>query len=180
MKSFLKKVKIKSEPGTRFKEQDQLPRQVNSLFNVLADIYGSDKIVLRAGKMNVLQMMRSEYLPERALALQKLVFEDPTLDTVPEPEKLPQILDEIEDEIADIIARRTVEDELDKKINALFKLGSWQHDHPTATCASDAKVDPCTHDLPLIGAAGVLLAHLNNIAYIIFYQHNKPPVCPRP
>jgi len=117
MKSFLKKVKIKSEPGTRFKEQDQLPRQVNSLFNVLADIYGSDKIVLRAGKMNVLQMMRSEYLPERALALQKLVFEDPTLDTVPEPEKLPQILDEIEDEIADIIARRTVEDELDKKIN---------------------------------------------------------------
>lgn len=117
MKSFLKKIKVKSEPGTRFKEQDQLQRQVNSLFNVLADIYGSDKIVLRAGKLNVLQMMRSEYLPERVLALQKLVFEDPTLDTVPEPDKLPELLDEIEDEIADIIARRTVEDDLDKKIN---------------------------------------------------------------
>ncbi|KJS11976.1 MAG: anti-sigma H factor [Peptococcaceae bacterium BRH_c8a] len=117
MKSFLKKIKIKSEPGTKFKEQDQLLRQVNSLFNVLADIYGSDKIVLRAGKMNVLQMMRSEYLPERVLALQKLVFEDPTLDTIPEPDKLPELLDLIEDEIADIIARRTVEDELDKKIN---------------------------------------------------------------
>jgi len=117
MKSFLEKIKAKSEPDTRFKAQDQLLRQVNSLFNVLTDIYGSDKIVLRAGKLNVLQMMRSEYLPERVLALQKLVFEDPTLDTVPEPDKLPELLDEIEDEIADIIARRTVEDELDKKIN---------------------------------------------------------------
>ncbi|MFA7467332.1 MAG: AAA family ATPase, partial [Desulfotomaculaceae bacterium] len=117
MKSFLKKIKVKSEPGTRFQEQDQLKRQVNSVFNVLTDIYGSDKIVLRAGKLNVLQMMRSEYLPERVLALQKLVFEDPTLDTVPEPDKLPELLEQIEDEIADIIARRTVEDELDKKIN---------------------------------------------------------------
>lgn len=117
MKSFLEKIKVISEPGVKFREKDQLQRQVNSLFNVLADIYGSDKIVLRAGKLNVLQMMRSEQLPERVLALQKLVFEDPTLDTVPETEDLPDILEEIEEEIADIIARRTVEDELDKKIN---------------------------------------------------------------
>lgn len=117
MKSFLDKIKVKSEPGLRYREHDQLQRQVNSLYNVLADIYGPDKVVLRAGKLNVLQMMRSESLPERVLALQKLVFEDPTLDTVPEMDDLPQVLDEIQEEIADIIARRTVEDELDKRIN---------------------------------------------------------------
>lgn len=117
MKSFPDKIKAPDGPDTDYIVQEQLLRQVNSLFNVLTDIYGSDKIVLRAGKLNVLQMMRSEYLPERVLALQKLVFEDPTPDSAPEADKLPELLDEIEDEIADIIARRMVEDELDKKIN---------------------------------------------------------------
>ncbi|MCL2337157.1 MAG: Lon family ATP-dependent protease [Firmicutes bacterium] len=117
MKSFLNKIKASNEPEANNSKQDQLSRQVNSLFNVLTDIYGSDKIVLRAGKLNILQLMRSNSLPERVLALQKLVFEDPTPDTVPKPDQLPALLDEIENEIADIIARRMVEDELDKKIN---------------------------------------------------------------
>ncbi len=117
MKAFLDKIKAKNEPGMRFKEHDQLQRQVNSLFNILSDIYGPGKVVLRAGKLNVLQLLRSDYLPERVLALQKIVFGNPTLDTVPDFEDLPGILDEIEEEIADIIARRTVEDELEKKIN---------------------------------------------------------------
>lgn len=117
MKSFLDKFIYGNEIGLRSREQDQLRRQVKSLYNILSELYGSDKIVLRAGKLNVLQMMRSEYLPEQVLALQKLVFEDPTLDTLPEPEDIPGVLEEIENEIADIIARRAVEDDLDKKIN---------------------------------------------------------------
>lgn len=117
MKSFLEKIKGKNELGSKFREQEQVRRQINSLYNLLTELYGSDKVVLRAGKLNVLQMMRSDFLPERVLALQKLVFEDPTLDTVPELIDIPNILDEIENEIADIIARRTLEDELEKKIN---------------------------------------------------------------
>jgi len=117
MKSILEKIKGKNDLSAKFREQEQLRRQVNSLYNLLTDLYGSDKIVLRAGKLNVLQMMRSDFLPEQVLALQKLVFEDPTFETVPELDDIPNILDEIENEIADIIARRTLEDELDKKIN---------------------------------------------------------------
>jgi ATP-dependent Lon protease len=117
MKSILEKIKGKNDLSAKFREQEQLRRQVNSLFNLLTDLYGSDKVVLRAGKLNVLQMMRSDFLPEQVLALQKLVFEDPTFETVPELDDIPGILDEIENEIADIIARRTLEDELEKKIN---------------------------------------------------------------
>ncbi len=117
MKSILEKIKGKNDLSAKFREQEQLRRQVNSLFNLLTDLYGSDKIVLRAGKLNVLQMMRSDFLPEQVLALQKLVFEDPTIETLPELDEISGILDEIENEIADIIARRTLEDELEKKIN---------------------------------------------------------------
>jgi len=118
MKVFLEKLKgPKGEPGTRFKGVEQLRRQVGALYGLMANLYGSDKLVLRAGKLNALQLMRSERLEERVLALQKLVFEDPTYDTVPALEDIPAILEQIEEEIADILARRTVEDELEKKIN---------------------------------------------------------------
>ena len=117
MKLFLEKFigNPRSDAG-KLREQDQLKRQVNALYGLLAGLYGSDKLVLRAGKLEALKQMRSERLEERVLALQKLVFEDPTWDTLPAPEEIPGILEELEDEIADTIARKTVEDQLERKV----------------------------------------------------------------
>jgi len=118
MKLFLEKFisSARSEGSGKRKGQEQLNRQVIALYGLLAELYGSDKLVLRAGKLEALQLIRSEKLEERVLALQKLVFEDPTYDTLPVPEDIPGILEEIEEEIADHIARRIVEDQLEKKI----------------------------------------------------------------
>lgn len=119
MKIFQGKIRreAKKDSSSYLQEQDQTRRKVNALYNLVSSIYGSDKLVLRAGKLNALKLMRSENLGERVLALQKLVFEDPTLDTVPQLEEIPAILDVLQDEIADNIARRTVEDDIEKKIN---------------------------------------------------------------
>ncbi len=96
--------------------EDQLHRQVTVLFGMLSDIYGSDKVVLRAVKLDALALLRSERLSERVLALQRLVFEDPTFDALPGLEAVPGILEQVEDEIANFLARRTVEDQLEKKV----------------------------------------------------------------
>jgi len=56
-------------------------------------------------------------LEDRVLALQKLIFEDPTLESIPSREEIPGILQKLEDEIADTIARRTVEDDIERKVN---------------------------------------------------------------
>jgi ATP-dependent Lon protease len=119
MKVFLEKFigNAKNETSNKLKGHEQLKRQVTALYSLLANLYGSDKLVLRAGKLEALQFMRSEKLEERVLALQKLVFEDPTYDTLPSYEEIPDIIEEIEEEIADTIARRTVEDKLEKKIS---------------------------------------------------------------
>ncbi|MDD4334032.1 MAG: Lon family ATP-dependent protease [Desulfotomaculaceae bacterium] len=119
MKAFLDKFigSTKKETSDKLMSHDLVKRQVAALYSLLTNLYGSDKLVLRAGKLEALQFMRSERLEERVLALQKLVFEDPTYDTPPTHEEIPAVLDEIEEEIADNIARRTVEDKLDKKIN---------------------------------------------------------------
>jgi len=96
---------------------DGLRRYVAALYDVLANALGSDKMVLRAGKLNALKLMRSTQLPERILALQRLVFEDPTLERLPQPGKYLDVIAEIEDGLADLVAQRTVEDKIESKVN---------------------------------------------------------------
>ena len=88
---------------------DGVRRYVAALYEVLANALGSDKVVLRAGKLNALKLMRSTLLPERILALQRLVFEDPTLERLPQPGKYREVIAEIEDGLADLVAQRSVE-----------------------------------------------------------------------
>jgi ATP-dependent Lon protease len=119
VKTFLEKfIKTAGKTGLADKltEGEQLRRQVSALFSLLSSIYGSDKLVLKAGKLEALNAMRSGVLEEQVLALQRLVYEDPTIDTLPKTADVPDILEEVEDEIADIIARRSVEDRLEKRI----------------------------------------------------------------
>lgn len=115
MKDFFNKfVRPASRPGRD--AQDELKRQVAALYGLYSGIIGAEKVVLKAGKVDALQLMRSEDVGERVLALQKLVFEDPIADKPPELAEIPAILEEIEDELADLMARRTVEDKIEKKI----------------------------------------------------------------
>jgi ATP-dependent Lon protease len=96
---------------------DSLRRYVAALYDVLASAIGSDKLVLRAGKLNALKLMRSNLLPERILALQRLVFEDPTLERLLQPGKYRDAIAEIEDGLADLVAQRSVEDKIESKVN---------------------------------------------------------------
>ncbi|MDS1030558.1 Lon family ATP-dependent protease [Bacillota bacterium LX-D] len=97
-------------------ESQEEDRQVAALFRVLCNVYGTDRLVLKASKLEALDLLRSKDLADKVLALQKIVYEDPTLDQIPVQEEIPVILEEIEDEIANDMARRVVEDKLDAKI----------------------------------------------------------------
>ena len=72
---------------------------------------------MRAGKLGALKLMRSASLGERVLALQRLVFEDPTLERIPPASQYKKAIAEIEDALADIVAQRTVEDEVERRVN---------------------------------------------------------------
>ena len=96
---------------------DGVRRYVAALYEVLANALGSDKVVLRAGKLNALKLMRSAILPERILALQRLVFEDPTLERLPQPGKYREVIAEIEDGLADLVAQRSVEEKIETRVN---------------------------------------------------------------
>ena len=101
----------------KFSSEDETSRYVAALYDVLAATIGADKLVLRAGKMNALKMMRSDALPDRICALQRLVFEDPTLERVTGRANSRRVIAEIEERLADLIAQRSVEDSIERRIN---------------------------------------------------------------
>lgn len=90
--------------------------QVIALYSILCDTYGTDHLVLKASKLEALELLRSEDLAERVLGLQRVIYEDPTLECLPEESDIPGILETIQDKVADLIARRYVEDDLERRI----------------------------------------------------------------
>ncbi len=97
---------------------DKVSREIAALYEVLTEALGADKVVMRAGKLGTLKEMQSQAIPDRLLALQRLVFEDPSLETRPGKAQYKRVIAEIEDRLADLVARRSVGDAIDAKINA--------------------------------------------------------------
>jgi ATP-dependent Lon protease len=107
--------------ATRFRRkfgvEDELSRYVSALYDMLSSVIGQDKVVLRAGKVNALKMMRSQNLPDRLCGLQRLVFEDPTLERATTRAQQRKALAEIEEAMADVIAQRHAEDSIERRVN---------------------------------------------------------------
>jgi ATP-dependent Lon protease len=123
MKDILDKLlrAAKSDDGQtpavpKLSPEEQMRRQVGALFGLLTSVWGPERLVLKAGKLEALSLMKSDLLQDNVLALQRLVYEDPTIEEVPDWAKLPQILEQLETDVADLAARRTVEDKIEKKI----------------------------------------------------------------
>jgi ATP-dependent Lon protease len=112
---------MSSQPEKRFRRkfgvEDELSRYVSALYEMLGGVLGADKIVLRAGKVSALKMMRSQNLPDRLCALQRLVFEDPTLERATTRAQQRKVLGDIEDAMADLLAQRHAESAIDKRVN---------------------------------------------------------------
>ncbi|CAA7599784.1 Ribosomal protein S5 domain 2-type fold, subgroup [Acididesulfobacillus acetoxydans] len=93
-----------------------LKREVEALYSFLAEFYGADRLVLKASKLDALALMRSPDLAERVAALEKIVSNDPVARLLPSQAQIPERLARIEDGIADLLARRSVEERLDRQI----------------------------------------------------------------
>ncbi|NLM51637.1 MAG: ATP-dependent protease, Lon family [Firmicutes bacterium] len=99
-------------------EAKQLEREVNALYSLLAGMLGAEKLVLKAGKLEALNLLRSQNLQERVLGLQIVIYNNPALKEVPAPEAIPEILQDLYDELAEQIALRTVEETIEQKVAA--------------------------------------------------------------
>ncbi len=68
----------------KYTGDEELRRHVAALFEIVQGVLGADKLVLRAGKLGALKLMRSRARSANgSCALRRLVFEDPTIERVP-------------------------------------------------------------------------------------------------
>lgn len=95
-----------------------LEHDIEALYSLLIDIEGADHLVLKANKFNALAFIRSNDLHQRILGLQKIIYEDPSINDLPPTNELPQLLKEMTNYLANIIARRSLDEEFDKLVNA--------------------------------------------------------------
>ncbi len=102
--------------------EDELNRYVSALYEMLANVIGQDKLVLRAGKVSALKMMRSQHLPDRLCALARLVFEDPTIERASTRAQQRKAIADIEETLADLLAQKTVEDAIERKVSEKMNL----------------------------------------------------------
>lgn len=97
---------------------EPIDHDIDALYDILVDIEGPDRLVLKASKLEALTLIRSNNRNQRILGLQKIVYENPTLDKLPKDDEIPTLLKEMMDYLANIMARRSFEDELEKRISA--------------------------------------------------------------
>ena len=97
-------------------DSNPMNKDVDAVYNILVDVIGSEKLVLKAGKLDAINLLRSSKCSERVLALQKIVYEDPTLDALPADKDIPGILTTMTENIAEIVARRNMEEKIEKRV----------------------------------------------------------------
>ena len=95
----------------------QIDEEIATIFRMLADTMGTERLVIQAGKMNAMALMRSEDRRERVLALMRILEEDPLLSPPPAETELPEILSRMTEQVAGILARRDLEDRIERKVN---------------------------------------------------------------
>lgn len=105
-----------NEAAEKKNPQGSLDREIETIFNLLVEEWGADQIVIKAGKLDAMALLRSEKRGERVLAMERLVEADPTIDHVPSDKEIPEILTLLSEHIADKIARRTMEDKIEQQI----------------------------------------------------------------
>ena len=103
-------------PVQKNKDLGSEDRRVDALLELFFNIYGHEKMILKASKLGALNLLRSAKVPRQVLGLQRLILEDPTLKEPPAKKLIPGVLEELEDELATQLARRSLEKSIEQKV----------------------------------------------------------------
>ena len=106
----------KKEKPPELAPEARMDAEIAAIFRMLADTMGTERLVIQAGKMNAMSLMRSENRRERVLALMRILEEDPLLSPPPSEAEIPEILNRMTEQLASILARRDLEDRIERKV----------------------------------------------------------------
>lgn len=94
-----------------------LLKKVNALYSIFASLIGPEELVVRTSRYDAARYMHDDNPRARLVGLQRLILESKDYTHVPEDREVPAILDAVEDRLSDLLARRAVEQQLEKKVS---------------------------------------------------------------
>ncbi|NLA05692.1 MAG: AAA family ATPase, partial [Firmicutes bacterium] len=97
-------------------QSTEIHGKLSALLDLAGRVYGTEEMVLKAGKLEALLLIRSQEPAQQLLGLQRLIFENPTLKEAPAENEYGGAIVELEEALADLLARRTLEESLEYKI----------------------------------------------------------------
>ena len=97
-------------------DKDFLNKQIDVLHELLLDLFGKQQLLVKAKEMAVLEEMLSPSIEDRVLAYQKIIMENTSVNRI-HSENLPEKVQELEDIVVDLLAKRTIEERIEKKVN---------------------------------------------------------------
>lgn len=95
---------------------EMIEKQIDELLNLLSHLLGSDKMILKATKLGAVKLLRSERIEDRALALKRLIYEDPTIKLTGKQKDYTELIEAAEDRLSELIAKRTLEERLETRV----------------------------------------------------------------
>jgi len=90
--------------------------RIDHLLKNLNNLFGIQGLILRASKLDAINLINSEKYTDIILGLQRILYENPTLNEEIPPEKQSEALYELENKLAEELAHKNIEKELQELI----------------------------------------------------------------
>lgn len=101
----------------KFKNTDlNIKYRIDHILKNLNNIFGIQGLILRASKLDAINLINSEKNSDIILGLQRILYENPTLNEEIPEEKQPKVLYELENKLAEEFAHNNIEKELQNLI----------------------------------------------------------------
>ncbi len=97
-----------------FTELGEKEKKIKILYKKVNDYFNNEQLIIKAGKVNALELISSDKTKERLTALERILFEDPTIEI--DGENIGNKINKLENKIADLIAERSVEKDIEEQI----------------------------------------------------------------
>ncbi|MEW9121392.1 MAG: Lon family ATP-dependent protease [Thermotaleaceae bacterium] len=119
MKSLAEQQAIEAKTEKNYGEvykNGEVDRQVTALYDIVSNLLGKDRISERLIKLEAQDFIHSDKIEDRILALHRVVFNSKEQSVMLEEGDLAPTLRNIENQVADLLARRAVENRLEKEM----------------------------------------------------------------
>ncbi len=105
-----------AQPLKKKDMETALNRMLRLLYDMIVAMLGADRLVLRAAKVEALDLLASEQLAERVLGMERVIYQDPTLEKLPKSKEISQKLEALSLALADQWARQATEENINQLV----------------------------------------------------------------